>query len=77
MLVYAFLMLSCIHHYASKHKSHKHKYFLIINMRKNIFVSTFFPFLSMPYKLDYALKLQKWKATSNCLAIYEGPFHTW
>jgi len=31
----------------------------------------------MPCKLDYALKLQKWKATRNCLAIYEGPYHTW
>ena len=56
MLVYTFLMLSCIHHYASKHKSHKYKYLLIINICINIFVSTFFLFLSMPYKLDYALK---------------------
>jgi len=31
----------------------------------------------MPYKLDYALKTQKWKASRNCLAIYERPFHIW
>ena len=33
--------------------------------------------LSMLYKLDYALKIQKWKAVHNCLAIYNGPFHIW
>ena len=31
----------------------------------------------MPYKLDYALKNQKWKAVCNCLSIYNGPFYTW
>jgi len=31
----------------------------------------------MPYKLDYALKTQKWKASHNFLAIYEGPFYAW
>ena len=31
----------------------------------------------MPYQLDYALKTQKWKVVHNCLAIYDGPFHTW
>ena len=77
-IIYAhILILSCIQHYASKHKSHKHKYFLKMNICKNISVSTFFLFLSMPYKLDYALKLQKWKAARNCLAIYDEPFHTW
>ena len=60
-----------------KHKSHRHKYPLIIKIRKNISVSTCLPFLSMPYKLDYALKTQKWKAACNCLAIYDGSFHTW
>jgi len=73
----SFLTLSCIHHYVSKQKSHKHKYLFIINICKNIFVSTFFPFLSMSYELDYALKTRKWKAVRNCLAIYDEPFHTW
>ena len=56
---------------------------MIINICVNISVSTFFfffffvLFLSMSYKLDYALKTQKWKAVCNCLAIYGGPFHTW
>lgn len=72
-----FLILSCIYHSVSKiHKSHKHKYLMMINIYINIFVSTFFPFLSMPYKLDYALKTQKWKASRNCLEIYEGPLYT-
>ena len=33
----------------------------------------------MPNKLDYALRNQNknQKALRNCLAIYEGPFHTW
>ena len=43
----------------------------------NIFISTFFLFLSMPYKLDYALKTQKWKVVRNHLAICDEPFHTW
>ena len=43
----------------------------------NIFISTFFLFLSMPYKLDYALKTQKWKFVRNHLAICDEPFHTW
>ena len=43
----------------------------------NISISTYFPFLSMPYKLGYALKTQKWKGSRNCLAIYEGPFCAW
>ena len=33
--------------------------------------------LSIPYKLDYGLKTQKWKVVCNCLAIDNGPFHTW
>ena len=36
-----------------------------------------FSILSMPYKLDYALKTQKWKAVHNCLEIYDKPFYTW
>ena len=39
-----------------KHKSHRYKYLLIINIQKNIFVSTYFLFLGMPRKLDFSLK---------------------
>ena len=48
-------------------------------MRKHLCFHLFFfvLFLSMSYKLDYALKTQKWRAVCNCLAIYGGPFHTW
>ena len=54
-----------IHHYASITQSHRYKYLLIINLHKKIYVSTCFPFLSMPYKLDYALKPQKCKAVMD------------
>ena len=62
--------------FASKHKSHEHKCFLKINICKNNSISTFFPFLSMLYKLDYALETQQQKAIRNCLAIYNKPFCT-
>ena len=45
-------------------------------MQKHLHFQLLFD-LSMPCKLDYALKTQKWKASCNCIAIYEGPFHTW
>ena len=63
--------------HSSKHGSYRYKYFLIINICKSIFVFTCLPFLSMQYKLDYALKTQKWKAVRSYLAIYDRPFHTW
>ena len=44
---------------------------------QNISISTFFPYLSMPYKPDYALTTQKCKAVRNHLAIYNGPFRAW
>ena len=40
----------------SKHKYHKHKNLSMTNIYINIYVSGFFLFLSMSYKLDYALK---------------------
>ena len=63
--------------FASKHKSLEHKCFLKIIICKNNSISTFFPFLSMLYKLDYALETQKQRAIRNCLAFYNRPFRTW
>ena len=75
-LPYYLYDLSCIHHYASKHKLYKDKYFLIINICKKNLRFHLLSVLSMPCKLDYALETQKWKASHNCLTIYEEPFHT-